>query len=919
MKQLQRINLNTADAKLIATSLLRIGQGLAEDIIQLRETIAQTQGRDIELDDLVQIPPNRIAPVVWKENFVHNYICFDDTLTPPSRQEVNTVFPAMFSAEEMATYEEAMQGDMGAIRSHLDNEIAKLRIEQNTIKEEQNTKIESLQSNVSQQIAEAKTTLKADIDTVNTDLMTEIRKVDQSTQSLMNAIREMREEMTRSSDVMKQNVDSVLAKVEDHDKIIKQRSSPMATPTPHTQAPAAMVPSAMNPHVVVPVHPNAMYNPNPLFVPPGPYVRPPPLFMGPPPYHPPTVHSSPISSNSGPQSTPHSSESSYRSSSRDVPLLSSPLHDSDETPLKEVVGSTQSSSMHFEGEADSQKPLGVGNDGDGNEGDGNGGRRGQRNNDGQRNDERRGEQRDPQDRENRDNRRHHDRHRRHGYNNHGRDQNQGERNQGPQGDRNQGNDQRPYPYYDPYGFYDYYQWPGYDRPPNYRDRRRYDDDDPPPRRGYNRDNNDPPPRRDNYRRNRRNNVEIDDDFEDDDRVRMTKYDGKVNWKAWFMQFDDIADRRRWNYTIKLGKLKELLKDDALAYFSRLPLNVRESYRLLCAKMNLRFGQKDTPRTAQTQLFVIKQKDEEELEEWAERCLAVSMDGWQDQSEAVAQEQAVHAFLRGAREKDSALAVMDKEPASIDDAVKQMRQATTNRQTFSRSGRSSGSIRTIYMEEDDQPQDVSFSEQDSVREIKKPFHNPNRVSFQDNKVKEMEREVSHLKEVLESRDKRVDEILGLLKGDKHSTPSPYKRDDFRSYSPQRNRYGSSYSPDRRSFSPGRRDYDPRYSRSPNRDRFGRNNYDDRRQSRYDRFQDRGRSRDYSPGYNQQREQNYQSDRSRDGRSYRSYDRPQYAGRSNSPNSQYRSPSRSPSPSFRRNESGQQSFLRKKEDADNHPKE
>ena len=136
---------------------------------------------------------------------------------------------------------------------------------------------------------------------------------------------------------------------------------------------------------------------------------------------------------------------------------------------------------------------------------------------------------------------------------------------------------------------------------------------------------------------------------------MTKYDGKVNWKAWFMQFNDIADRRRWNYTTKLGKLKKLLKDDALAYFSRLPLNVRESYCLLCEKINLRFGQKDTPQTAQTQLFVIKQKELEELEEWAECCMSVSMDGWQDQSEVVAQEQAVNAFLHGAKERDSALA------------------------------------------------------------------------------------------------------------------------------------------------------------------------------------------------------------------------------------------------------------------------
>ena len=254
---------------------------------------------------------------------------------------------------------------------------------------------------------------------------------------------------------------------------------------------------------------------------------------------------------------------------------------------------------------------------------------------------------------------------------------------------------------------------------------------------------------------------------------MTKYDGKVNWRAWHMQFDDIADRRRWTYGAKLGKLKELLKDDALAYFSRLPLNVRESYRLLCAKLDLRFGQTDTPRTAQTQLFVIKQKDEEEVEEWAERCLSVSMDGWEEQSEAVAQEQAIHAFLHGVREKDSALAVMDKEPVTIDEAVKQMRQATTNQQTFSRSTRSSGSIQTIHMEEDEKRQDVSFSEQDSVREIKKPFHNPNRVTFQDNKVREMEKEMTQLKEVIEARDKRVDEVLDLLKGDKRSSLSPYR--------------------------------------------------------------------------------------------------------------------------------------------------
>ena len=94
-------------------------------------------------------------------------------------------------------------------------------------------------------------------------------------------------------------------------------------------------------------------------------------MSGPPPYHPPTVHSSPINPSSTLPSTNHTSrDSSYRSLSRDVPSLSSPLHDSNETSLKEVVGATKSSSLHIKGPPDHQKPLHAGNDGNGDNSDG---------------------------------------------------------------------------------------------------------------------------------------------------------------------------------------------------------------------------------------------------------------------------------------------------------------------------------------------------------------------------------------------------------------------------------------------------------------------------------------------------------------------------------------------------------------------
>ena len=396
----------------------------------------------------------------------------------------------MFSEDEMAAYEEVVQGKLGAIRDHIDMELANLRTEQATKIEEQNNKIDTLRADMSQQVTDAKEALQSNIDSVNMDLLGEIRKVDQSTQSLMNSIREMQDQLTRSSDLMKETVDSVLVKVEAHDKMLWEKFSSSTVQTLNTQVPSVpIVPPAVNPaiNVAVPVYPNPLYNPNPYFNSMVPSVHPPPVFVGPPPYHPQTVHSSPINPNSSSQSASQvAGDSVCHSSSRDISQLSSPLYDSDQTPLKEVVGPTKSSTMHFEGAADSQKPLGVGNDGGGDGDDGNGdvgGRWGQQNYGPRRNDQR-GVSRDLLDRDHRDNRRHHDRHRRHGNNYYGHDQNQGDRNQNQgdqnqnQDDQNQGNDQWQYPYYDPYGYYDYYQWPGYGHPPNYRDRHHYDDDPP---------------------------------------------------------------------------------------------------------------------------------------------------------------------------------------------------------------------------------------------------------------------------------------------------------------------------------------------------------------------------------------------------------------------------------------------------------
>ena len=166
----------------------------------------------------------------------------------------------------------------------------------------------------------------------------------------------------------------------------------------------------------------------------------------------------------------------------------------------------------------------------------------------------------------------------------------------------------------------------------------------------------------------RNHLEVDGDHEDDDKVCLTKYDGGIHWKAWLMQFEDISERCQWGYLSKLGKLKELLKDEALVYCSYLPTEVKESYRQLFNKRNLRFGQKDTPHTSKTNLFILKQKDNKSLKVWAVHCMSTSMDAWQDESEAVAQTKVINAFLCGAKDAKASLSIMDRELATMDEAI-----------------------------------------------------------------------------------------------------------------------------------------------------------------------------------------------------------------------------------------------------------
>ena len=72
----------------------------------------------------------------------------------------------------------------------------------------------------------------------------------------------------------------------------------------------------------------------------------------------------------------------------------------------------------------------------------------------------------------------------------------------------------------------------------------------------------------------------------------------------------MARKYNWDNVTRLAKLVEALEDKALTFYSSLPETTQESYSLVKAKFNARFGPKGPSRTTHNQLAILQQNSEE---------------------------------------------------------------------------------------------------------------------------------------------------------------------------------------------------------------------------------------------------------------------------------------------------------------------
>ena len=162
-----------------------------------------------------------------------------------------------------------------------------------------------------------------------------------------------------------------------------------------------------------------------------------------------------------------------------------------------------------------------------------------------------------------------------------------------------------------------------------------------------------------------------------DTGKVPTYDGKVRWETYADQFTRIARKCNWDKEARLDNLVQHLRDDALDYYGTLPRRERRDFDYVKKAFKVRFSRRSHPQTARRALQVIRQSQDEELEQFAQRCQTLARDGFRKDSERTIEKVAMDAFLHGCSDRRAALMAGEKNIQSMRELVQSVEHSVQN--------------------------------------------------------------------------------------------------------------------------------------------------------------------------------------------------------------------------------------------------
>ena len=151
--------------------------------------------------------------------------------------------------------------------------------------------------------------------------------------------------------------------------------------------------------------------------------------------------------------------------------------------------------------------------------------------------------------------------------------------------------------------------------------------------------------------------------------KALRFDGKTNWLSFKKKFDSYRKVMRWSEEESKDYLIWSLEGKALDFLTITKTDLeKDSFRKIMKRLETRFGVKELTETSKAKFHQAFQKQDESLEDWADRVMTLATPAFVDLPEDHLKREAIARFCQGCTDKEAAKHACFEQPETMEEAL-----------------------------------------------------------------------------------------------------------------------------------------------------------------------------------------------------------------------------------------------------------